>query len=242
MGPAELGMARGHGIHPVATVSALCVTGQGRNEDYVTRGWKTALARLASEAAACGAHAVVDVRFRKSTLGKRYVVDRLTGTAIRIDGLPPSATPVTATVSMTEFILLLQTGIVPLGLAIGASYKSYRPRMRWMTYLRRFYGMSGSRLDGLSRFWEKTQRQAFEKVTADARQQGGSVLVQSLRSDFRHEDAYTGRCLVLGTIVDAGPSGPGPHALHTVIDLRDEGSPFADTTSLRTSFPTGDKI
>jgi hypothetical protein len=223
-------------------VTAVCITNHARNEDYVTRAWKKALARLQSEAKACGAHAVVDVRFHKSGLGRRYVDDRLTGTAIRIENMPGSTDPVIATVSMTEFILLLQAGIVPIGVAIGASYQSYRPRMKALDYLKRFYGFSSNRLDGLSRFWESVQRKAFEKASSDAVQQGGSVLANSLRSVLRHPDAYTGRCIVLGTIVDTGPSGIMPHTIRTVIDMRDDGSPFTDPTITKNRYPTGDKI
>ena len=50
----------------------------------------------------------------------------LVGTAVHVEGLPPSPDPIVATVPALEFVKLLEADVVPTGIAIGAHYE-------WMT-------------------------------------------------------------------------------------------------------------
>ena len=54
-----------------------------------------------------------------------------------MDGLPASPDPVIATVPALEFVRMLEMGIVPVGIAVGAYYQ-------WLTDSYRAYGGQGS--------------------------------------------------------------------------------------------------
>ena len=124
MTPAELLLARTHGIRPIATVSGTCwfYYGQSWTEGHA-QGWHEALERIQREAVAAGANAVVDVRLRTLRHPMGASMDyTLIGTAVRIDGLAPSPHPVVATVPALEFVRLLEADIVPVGIAVGARF------------------------------------------------------------------------------------------------------------------------
>ena len=79
--------------------------------------------RLREEAKAAGANAVLDVKMRTIPLGIESSMDfTLVGTAVKIDGLPPSSDPIIATVPALEFVKLLEADVVPTGIAICADY------------------------------------------------------------------------------------------------------------------------
>ena len=83
-----------------------------------------ALRRLREEACAAGANAVLDVKMRTVPLGVENSMDfTLVGTAVYIEGLPPSNEPIVATVPALEFVKLLEADVVPTGIAIGAHYE-----------------------------------------------------------------------------------------------------------------------
>src|SRR5664279_3707479 len=90
--PAELLIARSHGIKPVAAVSATCWMHYGWSwTEGHAQGWEAALRRLRAEARAAGANAVLDVKMRTVPLQIESSMDfTLVGTAVYVDGLPPS--------------------------------------------------------------------------------------------------------------------------------------------------------
>jgi len=120
--PAELMVARSHGLKPIASVSATCWLHYGWSWTLGhAEGWGTALRRLKAEARACGANAVLDVKMRTIPLGVESSMDfTLVGTAVYVEGLPPSDDPIIATVPALEFAKLLEADVVPTGIAIGA--------------------------------------------------------------------------------------------------------------------------
>jgi uncharacterized protein YbjQ (UPF0145 family) len=125
--PAGLMAQRAHGIRPLGLVSGNCWFHYGYSW---TRGhydgWHLAIDRLRLEAALMGANAVVDVTMQIRRMPGHDAEDQMDygviGTAVRIDGLPESSNPALATVSALEFARLLQSGVVPVGIAIGAHY------------------------------------------------------------------------------------------------------------------------
>ena len=123
--PAELMIARSHGLKPIAAVSATCWLHYGWSwTEGHAQGWEMALRRLREEASAAGANAVLDVKMRTVPLGVANSMDfTLVGTAVRMDGLPPSEQPIVATVPALEFVKLLEADVVPTGIAIGAHYE-----------------------------------------------------------------------------------------------------------------------
>lgn len=250
MTPAELLLARSHGIRPVATVSGTCWYSYGWSwTEGHAEGWHEALARLRREAAAAGANAVVDVRMR--TLRHRVSSSMdftLIGTAVRLDHLPPGKDPVIATVPALEFVRLLEADVVPVGIAVGACYDWLNNItggfVGGMTYSQRGWGTSGwetqsqmqswsnQPLHELTEFWESIRRQAHADLRRAAGSQGNGVLAHThfgqliRREQDKQPPAYLGRHIVIGTVVDTRRAAELPHAIEQVIDMRDEQSPL----------------
>jgi uncharacterized protein YbjQ (UPF0145 family) len=232
MTPAELRLARSHGVRPIAAVSGTCWYQYGRSwTDGHAAGWRAALARLGAEALACGANAVVDVRLRTVHSGLQASMDfTLIGTAVRVEGLPPSSDPVIATVPALEFVRLLEMGIVPCGLAVGA-------RFEWLTNyaspnITGAYTWTNQALPELSRFWESVRRAAHRDLRADAARQGNGVLAdthfgQLIKQEVdKQPPRFLGRHIVMGTVVQTRPGSAVPHHIQMVVDMRDELSPL----------------
>ena len=231
MTAAELRLARTHGIRPLATISGTCWYQYGRSwtEGHMA-GWRAALQRLRAEAIACGANAVLDVRMRtiQSDMGASMDYTVL-GTAVKVQGLPASPDPVVATVPALEFVRLLEMGIVPCGLAVGAHFE-------WLVDYNRAYGGSWSwnnqPLGTLGGFWESIRRAAHRELRADAARQGTGVLAHTQFSQLikqevdKQPDRYLGRHIVIGTVVDTRPGDGVPHDIVTVVDMRDDLSPL----------------
>lgn len=238
MTPAELLLARSHGLRPLATVSATCWYQYGFSwtEGHAT-GWRTALERLRLEAIACGANAVVDVKMRTVHIGEGGSMDySLVGTAVRFERLGPSKDPVIATVPALEFVRLLEAGVVPTGLAVGACYE-------WLSdYNKSFGGYLGSNqpLNTLSDFWERIRRLAHADLREDAGRHGDGVLAhthfgQLIKQEGDNQpDQYLGRHIVIGTVVQTRQGEKVPHGIESVVDMRDELSPLIQQKRART--------
>lgn len=237
MSAAELGLARRKGIRPLAMVSGTCWFHYGYSwTQGHADGWHTALARLQTEARALGANAVVDVRMRRIQLAMRDSMDfTLLGTAVRIDGLPAGEHPVVATVPALEFTRLIEAGIVPVGIAIGAQYQ-YLPAGSQYRARRMETGGSvfqNAQLPELSRFWEGIRRRALMELYNDGKRQGSGVLAHThlgqlirIDGDNNVPPQFLGRHIVIGTVVEAGRAGGVPHEIQMVVDMRDELSPL----------------
>ncbi|WP_174280351.1 heavy metal-binding domain-containing protein [Sphingomonas bacterium] len=249
MTPAELLLSRTHGLRPVATVSGTCWFhyGQSWTEGHA-QGWHDALHRIGLEAAAAGANAVVDVRMR--TLRHRIGASMdftLIGTAVTMDGLPPSPHPVIATVPALEFVRLLEADIVPVGLAVGARYEWLGSN--WNSWgdagaLRRTQNATGmfagnQPLTELMDFWNAIRRDAHRDLRQAAARQGNGVLAhtqfgQLIRQERdKQPPMYLGRHIVVGTVVDTKARAPVPHAIEQVVDMRDALSPLHNTAEHR---------
>jgi hypothetical protein len=247
MTPAELLLARSHGIRPVATVSGTCwfSYGQSWTEGHA-QGWHEALDRLRREAVAAGANAVVDVRMR--TLRHRVGTSMdftLIGTAVKLDRLKPSAEPVIATVPALEFVRLLEADIVPVGIAVGARYEwlGYRGFGRggrwgfgWDSRARRTQWQTRSwtnqPLVELTDFWERIRREAHADLRRAAAMQGNGVLAHTnfgqliRREQDKAPPAYLGRHIVIGTVIDTKAGVEFAPGIAPVIDMRDALSPL----------------
>lgn len=237
MSAAELGLSRSKGIRPLAMVSGTCWFHYGYSWTRGhTEGWHHALARLQTEARALGANAVVDVKMRKIQLAMRDSMDfTLLGTAVRIDGLPAGEHPVVATVPALEFVRLLEAGIVPVGIAIGAQYQFLRPGS---DYSARRMETGGSMfrnapLPDLSDFWEGIRRHALMELHNDTRRQGTGVLAHThvgqlikIEGDNNVPPRFLGRHIVIGTVVHTERARGVSHDIRTVVDMRDEFSPL----------------
>jgi hypothetical protein len=251
MTPAELLTARSHGCRPIATVSGTCWYNFGYSwTEGHAEGWAYALDRIRQEAFAAGANAVVDVQMR--TIRHRFGPSMdftLLGTAVRVDGLPPSSDPVIATVPALEFVQLLEMGIVPTGIAVGARYEwlggggfgwgSGRERSGWggawadrgarqLTQWQSSIFAGNQPLTELGSFWESIRRDAHADLRAHAAAMGNGVLAHThfgqiiRRERDKQPPAFLGRHIVIGTVVDTPFGADVPHGIEPVLDMRDD--------------------
>jgi len=184
--PSGLLASRSHGIRPLGLVSGNCWFHFGYSW---TRGhyegWHTAIDRLRLEAALLGANAVVDVTMQvkhmEGTGNEDHMDYAVRGTAVRIDGLPESSNPALATVSALEFARLLEAGIVPVGIAIGAHYD-------WLVANQFSQGMVASywnqEWEALSNFLTQVRRQALRELRDDGTRLGSGILAHTQHSEL----------------------------------------------------------
>jgi uncharacterized protein YbjQ (UPF0145 family) len=230
MTPAELRLARSHGVRPLATVSGTCWFHFGWSwTQGHAEGWESALGRIRREAVAVGANAIVDVRMRTIRQDLADSMDfTLLGTAIKLDGLPPSPDPVVATVPALEFVRLLEVGIVPVGLAVGAHYETLDGNY----FQQPNVFMGNQRLNTLSEFWERIRRSAHARLRESAAAQGNGVLAHVhfgqllTRERDKQPPIYLGRHIVIGTVVSARRGDSVTHPIGTAVDMRDDESPL----------------
>nr|WP_295742345.1 heavy metal-binding domain-containing protein [uncultured Acidocella sp.] len=244
--PAELLLARSHGLKPIAAISATCWLHYGWSWTLGhAQGWETALKRLADEARACGANAVLDVKMRTIPLDVDSSMDfSLTGTAVRLEGLPPSNDPVIATVPALEFVKLLEADVVPTGIAIGAHYEWLRDWSGYAANPSLWFNVEASQLSGL---WEIVRRKAHANLRETARPRGNGVLAHvnfsqmfEVERDYGQQKIkeYLARHIVAATTVDARRGTKLPHDVVMMVDMRDGLSPLTGTAAHHQSYAT----
>jgi hypothetical protein len=187
------------------------------------------LHRIKAEAKACGANAIVDVKMRTSHSGGCASMDfTLLGTAIKLDNIPASSDPIVATAPLLDFMRLMQAGIVPVGLAVGAQYD-------WLVDYQKVYGGSwtwnNQELTTLSGFWGSLRRAAHRELKLDTARHGNGVLAHTQLGQLMKVEGdpirYLGRHIVIGTVVQAGEGALQQRGVQTVVDMRDDLSPLA---------------
>ena len=247
--PAELLIARTHGLTPVAAVSATCWMHYGWSwTEGHAQGWNAALHRLRMEARAAGANAVVDVKMRTLPLQVDSSMDfTLVGTAVRLEGLPPSEHPVVATVPALEFVKLLEGDVVPVGIAIGAHY-------HWMTDWRRSTNqawMGNVESTALSQLWRDVRKMAHADLKRTTVAQGNGALAHvNFSQMFEREGGenqpkqFLARHIVVATVVDAKRDGRKlsaiPHDIGMVVDMHAGRTPLTGRAAHHQSYDTRD--
>lgn len=240
----EMALARSHGLKMLAPIAATCWMHYGFSwTEGHKQGWNVAQQRLQAEAAALGANAVIDVKMVTIDLGTEDSMDySLVGTAVRIEGLKPSPHPVLSTVPALEFIQLLEAGIVPVGLAVGARFAWSQDYLDW----RAENSSRNQVLLQTTDFWEAVRREAHQELRQDTARQGSGVLAQlqfsqMFRRDFSSPERYAflGRHIVMGTVVDCPRKGSIPHKVELVLDLSDKRENLRTTSKHHNSFDDG---
>jgi len=242
---AELMIARSHGLKPIAAVSATCWLHYGWSwTNGHSDGRGMALRRLREEAWAAGANAVLDVKMRTIPLGPAGSMDfSLVGTAVHMEGLPPSDDPIIATVPALEFVKLLEADVVPTGLAVGAHYEWLNDWRRNTTNLR---WMGNVEAQQLSALWETVRHQAHAQLRSYARSRGNGVLAHlNFSQMFEREGEgdtkqYLARHIVVATTVDARPGAALPHNIEMVVDTHASDTPLTGTTSHHQSYASNE--
>ena len=246
--PAELMIARSHGLKPIAAVSATCWLHYGWSwTQGHAQGWEMALTRLGQEAQACGANAVLDVKMRTIPVDVEESMDfTLVGTAVKVDGLPPSAAPIIATVPALEFVKLLEADVVCTGIAIGAHYE-------WLTDWRGNaggYAWFNNEASGLSNLWETVRHRAHAQLRESARTRGNGVLAHlNFSQMFEREreinemtvKEYLARHIVIATTIDARRGTPFPHDIKMVVDMHAGKTPLTGTTRHHQSYAVNER-
>ena len=243
--PAELLTVRSHGIKPIASVSATCWLHYGWSwTEGHQQGWHAALRRLRDEAVAAGANAVLDVKMRTVRLNVRDSMDfTLIGTAVKVADLPPSPEPIVATVPTLEFVKLLESDVVPTGIAVGAAYE-------WLTD---WQGNASQRWMGnieavkLSQFWNRVRRRSYQELRNNARDQGNGVLAHIDFSQMfeverdKQPKQFLARHIVVATTVDALPGARFPHEIKMAVDVHAGATALVGTTRHHQSYESNDK-
>ena len=242
--PAELMIARSHGLKPIAAISATCWLHYGWSwTEGHAEGWSKALRRLQEEAWAAGANAVLDVKMRTIPLGVNDSMDfTLVGTAVYVEGLPRSDAPIVATVPALEFVKLMEADVVPTGIAIGAHYE-------WMNDWQRSTNlawMGNIESQALSQLWETVRQRAHQDLRAQARTQGNGVLAHLNFSQMFEGEGQQGvkqyltRHIVVATTVDARRGIPLPHQVRMVVDMHAGGTPLVGATQHHQSYQSNE--
>ena len=161
-----------------------------------------------------------------------------------------------ATVPALEFVRLLEMGIVPCGIAIGARFKwmddtfaagiTTRRRRTALGAQRQMQRWAGNTaMIGLTDFWEEVRRSAHADLRRSAGVQGNGVLAhihfgQLIRQERGDKvpPNFLGRHIVVGTVIDTPRGAPVPHGIEPVVDMRDAASPLAAKAAVRhTAYP-----
>jgi hypothetical protein len=241
--PAELLVARTHGLKPIAAVSATCWLHYGWSwTEGHAQGWEAALRRLRAEAKAAGANAVLDVKMRTLPLAVENSMDfSLIGTAVHVEGLPASPDPIVATVPALEFVKLLEADVVATGIAIGAQYEWLTD---WRTSALQMWGVNTEYL-ALSQFWELIRQRAHAELRRSAQSQGNGVLAHiNFGQMFEIEGdpkRFLGRQIVIATTVDTPRGKRFPHDIRLVVDMCAGSTPLTGRRRHHQSYDVGDE-
>jgi hypothetical protein len=171
----------------------------------------------------------------------------LIGTAVKMDGLPPSSDPVIATVPALEFVKLLEADVVPTGIAIGAHYEWLRDWSGYAANPRYWFNTEATQLSGL---WDTVRHRAHANLRESARPRGNGVLanlnfsqmfeVEREQGEVKYKE-YLARHIVIATTVDARRGTPFPHEIKMVVDMKDGGTPLTGTKPHHQSYATNQK-
>lgn len=209
--PADLLTLRTHGIETLGMVSGNCWFHFGYSWTEGHRdGWHTAIARMQHEATLMGAHAIVEVTLKTRESGdadSRSSMDySATGTAVKIAGFPDAATPFVATVSQLEFARLLEAGILPIGLAVGAYYEWMSDPYGWADASRSYFNQE---LEVLASFQKRVRKSAVDAMRDHARTMRGTGVLGRVQFTemFREKGGqdeptqYLCRHIAFGTVI-----------------------------------------
>ncbi|RUR08772.1 heavy metal-binding domain-containing protein [Legionella sp. km772] len=243
--PAELLIMRSHGMRPIAAVSSTCWLQYGWSwTKGHAQGWQTAVDRLREEAKAAGANAVLDVKMRTIPLNMENSMDfTLIGTAVYVEGLPPSPKPIVATVPALEFAKLLESDIIPVGIAVGAEYQWLSD---WNGRTNLLF-MGNIECRDLSNLWENVRRGAQESLRMNARPQGNGVLAHVSFSQMFEQEGdqnrpkqYLARHIVIATVVDTSKHQAITHPIQMVVDMHDGKTPLQDKKPFHESYTSNE--
>ncbi len=189
---AEFALARQAGVQPISQVMGSSVYhigwqymqswgGSGELQTIsqaYNHARQLALGRMTQEAALSGANAVIGVHILSGRLGEGKMIEfQAIGTAVRVTGVAPGATPGLTNLSGQDFWALLQAGYWPVGVAAGTT--AYHVVPTWGTQWA-MGGMGGWYNQELTDFTQglyTARAIAMARVSSEAREHGASGIV-----------------------------------------------------------------
>jgi len=207
---------------------------------------RDSMAGLAHSASYLRTHLAKVMKMRTVPLRVEESMDfTLVGTAVRVEGLPPSEEPIVATVPALEFVKLLDADVVPTGIAVGAHYEWYADwqgdaNKRWMGNVESVQ---------LSRLWERVRQRAHADLRKHARDQGNGVLAhinfsqmfEGEGSEALRSKQYLARHIVIATTVDARRGARFSHEINIAVDMHAGGTPLTGTARHHQSYQVNEE-
>jgi uncharacterized protein YbjQ (UPF0145 family) len=181
-------------------------------EHAIYSSCKLALRRLQKEASLLGAHAVVGITMKTEldTLFGHTVEATFYGTAITVEGLEKPEVPVLCTVSVPEFVKLIESGSMPHGMAIGVGV--YYERISWSSWWKNL-SLRNKEIPSYTQAMYTTRHIAMKNLNEDAKKIGGhGVLAQQLKTFTRQVGTddkifgYSMHFILLGTVIIDEPT------------------------------------
>lgn len=193
-------------------------------------GKRLAMLRLEQEAKQLGANAVVGVRItQKKWSEEDKVIEYVSyGTAVHVADLPKRDRPLLASVSGQDFVRLLQTNAIPIGVALGASYYYVVTGWRAMRQEMSYYNQE---MDTFQESISTVRHLVLRRMKEEAVALGGSgvigadfvLQVHEVEREVGENEHVTDHIIdlsMLGSVLDTAASPLSP-AVSMTVNLRD---------------------
>ena len=226
--PVEL--VTGVSVHSIP--AAVWTWGQGEIT-AASRSYANAFAKasylLHQQAASAGGHGVIGVRVER-VVARHHVEIALVGTAVRpVRGKPIDAGSIfLSDLSGRDFVLLHNSGWMPVGLAVGASFV-YAPRRSMGATLKQ--NTQNVELTNFTEAMYAARESAMERMQASAMALGGSGVVEVKVTEGPMEFAHHAIGFsAYGTVVKLAVSAHRHVGARVVVALDDVNVAFAAST------------
>ena len=133
---------------------------------------------------------------------------------------------------------LIESDVVPTGIAIGAHYE-------WLMdpYLGpKLRALGNAEVTPLSALMETVRRKAHTNLRTNAADQGNGVLAHlNFGQLSAGQNGFVARHIVIATTVDTGPAVPFLHDVQIVVDVHAGKTPLTGTTRHHEAYAVNDQ-
>jgi uncharacterized protein YbjQ (UPF0145 family) len=143
--------------------------------DVLYKARRTAIRRMVEECQQLGGHGVVGVKLTIGGFPAGGLEFKAIGTAIRAPGAPQLKTPFTSDLSGQDFGKLVQTGWMPVGLALGISVAARHDD--WLTVGQTRWGAGNAEVAGYTELVNDARHDARQQLSKDVSKLGGEGVV-----------------------------------------------------------------